>query len=532
MPAITFLATANAVRMTGAEVVFADVDPDTGLLTPDTLRAALARAEIAGARPRAALPVHLNGQVCDMDGLAAVAEGAGISLIEDACHALGTSDVGAARHSKMACFSTHPVKAIATGEGGIVTTADASLAGRLRKLRSHGMTRDADEFEMRDLAFDGDAVNPWHYEMHEFGWNYRIPDLLCALGLSQLQKLERFYRRRQEIAALYDRLLAPLAPAIRPVPHGNAPHGWHLYAVLIDFDGIGITRRRVMEALRADGIGTQVHYTPVNRQPYYRRHAGDAALPGADAYYARCLSLPLFPGDGRCRCRSRCHGVAGDRAATNNGMTSLAVFRCDAGPAIGGGHVMRCLTLADALAARGWTCRFAVGPMTADLVPDVVRYAPISVPDSPDREAGTIAASIGACDLLIVDHYGRDAVFEKASRSFARSILTIDDLADRAHDCDILVDQTLGRREADYRSIVPERCRLLLGTAYALLRPQFCAAREHALRRRHESEPARRVLISFGASNSNGLAATAISSLCAPGSALMLDVVTGAHVPA
>jgi UDP-4-amino-4,6-dideoxy-N-acetyl-beta-L-altrosamine transaminase len=295
VPAITFLSTANAVRMTGARVVFADVDPDTGLMTPDTLRAALARAKAQGARTRAALPVHLNGQVCDMAGLAAIADEAGLLLIEDACHALGTADVGATRHSRMACFSTHPVKAIATGEGGVVTTADAALAERLRRLRSHGITRNPGEFEMRDLAFDGDAANPWYYEMHEFGWNYRIPDLLCALGLSQLQKLERFYRRRQEVAALYDRLLAPLFPAIRPVPHGNAPHGWHLYAVLIDFDGIGVTRRRVMEALRSNGIGTQVHYTPVNRQPYYRRHAGDAVLPGADAYSTRCLSIPCYP---------------------------------------------------------------------------------------------------------------------------------------------------------------------------------------------------------------------------------------------
>jgi len=309
VPAITFVSTANAVRMTGAKVVFADVDTDTGLMTPETLHAALARSAAAGCRPRAVLPVHLNGQTCDMAGLAIVAESAGLSVIEDACHALGIPDVGATRHSEMACFSTHPVKAIATGEGGVVTTANTSLAKQLRKLRSHGMTRDADEFAMRDLAFDDEALNPWYYEMHDFGWNYRMPDVLCALGLSQLQKLERFIRRRKDIATLYDRLLAPLAPALRPVPHGNMPHGWHLYAVLVDFAGIGITRRRFMEALRADGIGTQVHYIPVNRQPYYRRHAGDVALPGADAYYARCLSLPCYPALTDCDVHRVVHSV-------------------------------------------------------------------------------------------------------------------------------------------------------------------------------------------------------------------------------
>jgi UDP-4-amino-4,6-dideoxy-N-acetyl-beta-L-altrosamine transaminase len=296
VPTMTFLATANVVRMCGAEVVFADVDPGTGLMTPETFRAALVRAEKSGLKPRMALPVHLNGQLCDMPGLAEVARKAGIALVEDACHALGVSRVGATEHSAAACFSTHPVKAIATGEGGVVTTADAALARRMRELRSHGMVRDAARLKHRDLGFDGDAANPWYYEMHEIGWNYRMPDLLCALGLSQLRKLAQFFGRRQDIAALYDRLLAPLAPAVRAIPHGTAPHGWHLYAVLVDFAALGITRRRFMEALRGEGIGTQVHYIPVHRQPYYRERYGDLDLPGAEAYYARCLSIPLYPG--------------------------------------------------------------------------------------------------------------------------------------------------------------------------------------------------------------------------------------------
>jgi UDP-4-amino-4,6-dideoxy-N-acetyl-beta-L-altrosamine transaminase len=295
VPALTFLATANAVRMTGAEVVFADVDADTGLLTPAALAAAVAAAKAKGLAPRAALPVHLNGQVCDLPALAEAAQAERLVLIEDACHALGEKDVGAAKHSSAACFSTHAVKAVATGEGGLVTTRDAGAAARMRRLRTHGMTRTPADFAQRDLAFDGSAPNPWYYEMQEIGWNYRLPDILCALGLAQLRKLGRAFARRRALAALYDRLLAPLAPAIRPVPHGAAPHGWHLYAVLIDFPALGTTRARFMQALRAEGIGTQVHYMPLHLQPYYRERYGKMKLPGAEAYYARCLSIPFFP---------------------------------------------------------------------------------------------------------------------------------------------------------------------------------------------------------------------------------------------
>ena len=295
VPSVTFLATANAVRMTGAEVAFADVDPDTGLLRPADMLDALARAHARGWRARAAFPVHLNGRICDMSALADAARPHGIAFVEDACHALGAADVGACRHSFAAVFSTHAVKAIATGEGGVTTTADPQAARRMAALRSHGMERDPTAFVDRAAAFDDNVPNPWYYEMPEIGWNYRLPDVLCALGLSQLPKLGRFQARRQAIAALYDRLLAPLAPVLRPVPREGAAHGLHLYAVLVDFAALGTTRRRFVEALRADGIGTQVHYKPVHTQPYYVGRYGALALPGADAYYARCLSIPFYP---------------------------------------------------------------------------------------------------------------------------------------------------------------------------------------------------------------------------------------------
>jgi UDP-4-amino-4,6-dideoxy-N-acetyl-beta-L-altrosamine transaminase len=295
VPSITFLSTANVVRMTGADVVFADVDPDTGLMTSRTFADALARAAASGRKVVAAFPVHLGGQVCEMADLARIAAAEGVALVEDACHSLGIEGIGAADRSRLACFSTHPVKAIATGEGGVVTTRDAGLAERMRRLRSHGMCRDSGEFENRDLAFEQGEPNPWYYEMAEIGWNYRLPDILCALGVSQLGKLERFHRRRAEIASLYDELLGPLAPMIRPALRTGQPHGWHLYAVLVDFTALGMSRAEVMKDLRAQGIGTQVHYIPVHLQPYYRRRYGETHLPGADRYYARCLSVPIYP---------------------------------------------------------------------------------------------------------------------------------------------------------------------------------------------------------------------------------------------
>jgi UDP-4-amino-4,6-dideoxy-N-acetyl-beta-L-altrosamine transaminase len=298
VPSITFLATANAVRLVGAEVVFADVDPETGLMGPEHLEAALARAE---APVKAAFPVHLAGQCVDGDEIARIARRRGARVVEDACHALGTLDgnqpVGACRTSEMACFSLHPVKTIAAGEGGVVTTQDDALAASLARLRSHGMSRDPAGFENREIAFAADgAANPWYYEMAEPGYNYRISDVNCALALSQLGKLDRFIARRQALAARYDALLARYAPRLKPTGRmPNSVPAWHLYQVLIDFPALRAERAAAMRALAERGVGTQVHYIPVHRQPYYRRRYGEIDLPGADRFYARTLSLPLFP---------------------------------------------------------------------------------------------------------------------------------------------------------------------------------------------------------------------------------------------
>jgi dTDP-4-amino-4,6-dideoxygalactose transaminase len=242
-----------------------------------------------------------------MPAIHSIAREHGAAVAEDACHALGGScvaeggqqnPIGACADSDMAVFSFHPVKLVAMGEGGVVTTNDAVLQERLARLRTHGMEKDPGRFQSPALAFDKDgSVNPWYYEMAEYGFNYRVSDVNCALGLSQLRKMDRFLNRRKELAALYDRRLGPLAPCIRPVP--RVPYGqsgWHIYAVLIDFATAGVTRAQAMNRLRERGIGTQVHYLPVHMQPYYQNRYGALELPGARAYYERILSLPFYPG--------------------------------------------------------------------------------------------------------------------------------------------------------------------------------------------------------------------------------------------
>ncbi|MFI4936528.1 MAG: aminotransferase class I/II-fold pyridoxal phosphate-dependent enzyme, partial [Caulobacterales bacterium] len=207
VPSITFLATANCARYVGAEVVFADVDPMSGLMTPEALEDAVRRA--GGRKIAAVLPVHLRGDIAELPALQQIADRADAAIVEDAPHALGSTMVfdnvparaGDNRYGAMATFSFHPVKTMTTGEGGMVTTADPALAARLMTLRSHGMVRPQ-------------GADPWWYEMGEIGFNYRLPDILCALGVSQLAKLPRFVATRRALARRYQTALAPLAPHV------------------------------------------------------------------------------------------------------------------------------------------------------------------------------------------------------------------------------------------------------------------------------------------------------------------------------
>jgi UDP-4-amino-4,6-dideoxy-N-acetyl-beta-L-altrosamine transaminase len=299
VPSVTFLATASAPHLNGAEIVFADIDPNTGLMTPETLSNAIARAGKADA----VFNVHLNGQCGALEEIAAIARINRMKVVDDACHTFGAtyvgssagaSRIGANAYSDLSVFSFHPVKAIAMGEGGAITTNDPELAKRLVLARNHGMTREAQDFTNIAYAFDGEArANPWYYELVEPEFNWRANDIQCALGLSQLAKLDRFLARRRAVVAAYDALLAPYAPIVRPLARTRSClPAWHLYVARIDFKEAGIARAQLMRALLDEGIGTQVHYFPVHRQPYYAARF-PATLPSADLYYSRALSLPL-----------------------------------------------------------------------------------------------------------------------------------------------------------------------------------------------------------------------------------------------
>ena len=279
VPAMSFAASANCVRYLGADPVFVDVDPRSGLMTTD---AAEARRTL---RTRAVMVVHLGGAVVDA---AALGSRLGLPVIEDAAHALGatygTGQVGDGRRASLAAFSLHPVKTITSAEGGVVTGQDPELERSVRAFRHHGVER---------LP----SVAPWYYEQRALGYNYRLSDVHAALGLSQLGKLERFLDRRRSLADAYDRKLQALE-GVTPVRRhvSVAGHGHHLYAVLVDWVERGADRARVMTWLRERGIGTQVHYIPIPAHPYYRDRGWNIDdFPGAKAYYERTLSLPLHP---------------------------------------------------------------------------------------------------------------------------------------------------------------------------------------------------------------------------------------------
>ena len=302
VPSITFAATANAPHLLGAEIIFADVDPETGLMRASDLEAALARAPYG--RADAVFPVHYAGQSCNIEAICETARAHELVIVEDAAHALGTAwtgcdgallPVGSNAKSDLTIFSFHPVKTIAMGEGGAVTANDPELLRRLKLGRNHGITREPAEFLEASAAFDASgAAHPWYYELQAPSFNFRVSDINCALGLSQLAKLDRFVARRRALVACYDELLAPLAPLATPLKRdGRSLTAWHIYALRVDFKAARISRANLMRALAADGIGTQVHYIPVHRHPYYAARYGVPELPGADAYYASTLSLPL-----------------------------------------------------------------------------------------------------------------------------------------------------------------------------------------------------------------------------------------------
>lgn len=280
---MTFCATANCLLYCGVSPVFADVESDTLLIDPEEIERKITP------RTRALIVVDYAGQPAALEDILNLADRHGLMVIEDACHALGAKSRGQliGSLSTLTAFSFHPVKHITTGEGGMVTTNDARLAEQLRHFRNHGINSDHRQRE---------AVGSWFYEMVDLGYNYRLTDLQCALGLSQLGKLQQGLARRKEIARQYDVALKEL-PALRPLAvRDDIEHAYHLYVVQLDPERLRTSRAEVFAALRAEGIGVNVHYIPVHLHPYYREHQGTAAglCPRAEAAYERILSLPMF----------------------------------------------------------------------------------------------------------------------------------------------------------------------------------------------------------------------------------------------
>ena len=286
---ISFAASANCARYCGASVDFVDIDPHTRNLNVSALVDKLHLAAAEHTLPKVIVVVHFTGSSNDMAAIAAITEPFNITLIEDAAHALGASDpqghkVGACKYSAMTVLSFHPVKSITSAEGGAVLTNDDELAALLRRYASHGITREP------AMLGDEHANEPWFYAQFELGYNYRLSDLHAALGRSQLAHIDEFIARRRALAENYHQALADL-PLILPQPDANG--AWHLYMVELTAHD----RTDVFNALRARGIGVNVHYIPIHWHPYYQQLGFKRGqFPQSEAYYNRALTLPLYPG--------------------------------------------------------------------------------------------------------------------------------------------------------------------------------------------------------------------------------------------
>jgi len=284
VPAITFAATANSVVFQGGRPIFVDVHPDTLLIDPEQV------ARHISTKTKAIIAVDYAGQPCDYDTLRKLADRYHVKLIADACHSLGGSYKGrpVGQLADLSTFSFHPVKHITTGEGGMISTNDPDLARRMRIFRNHGITSDHRQREQQ---------GSWFYEMVDLGYNYRITDIQCALGLSQLRKLAAWVKRRQEIAQRYNSAFAEI-PAVQPLGvRAEVSHAYHLYVIRLDLTKLQATRGHIFAALRAEGIGVNVHYIPVHLHPFYRKQLGTkpGMCPVAEAAYEQIISLPIFP---------------------------------------------------------------------------------------------------------------------------------------------------------------------------------------------------------------------------------------------
>jgi len=287
---ITFLATSNSVLYCGGKPIFVDIDEKTYNIDVNKIE------EKINKNTKGIIPVDFAGQPCDLDRIREIANKYNLWVIEDATHALGAEYNGKkiGGLSDLTIFSFHPVKAITTGEGGAITTNNKVLYERLLMLRSHGVTKDSAKFETETAKLE---AGQWYYEMQELGYNYRITDFQCALGISQLRKLERFVERRREIAQIYNEAFKNIKEVAIPYEKPNVKSAYHLYVLQMDFEKTGKTRKQLFEYMKKNNILLQVHYIPVYLQPYYQQNLeykrGNCFI--AEKFYEKAVSLPLFP---------------------------------------------------------------------------------------------------------------------------------------------------------------------------------------------------------------------------------------------
>ena len=288
---ITFVASANCGLYCGAQVDFVDIDPKTYNVSPQALEVKLIEAEKHNKLPKIVVAVHLCGQSCEMDIIHGLSQRFGFDIIEDASHAIGgkykDKYIGGCQYSAITVFSFHPVKIITTAEGGMALTNSDDLAHKMELLRSHGVTRDENKMTRKS---DG----PWYYQQIDLGFNYRMTELQAALGISQMDRLDQYVLRRNQLAERYNKELASL-PVTLPFQYSDAYSAFHLYVIRLKLDEISRTHWQVFTALRDKGIGVNLHYIPVHSQPYYQKlgfKKGD--FPEAEAYYSEAISIPLY----------------------------------------------------------------------------------------------------------------------------------------------------------------------------------------------------------------------------------------------
>lgn len=290
---ITFAASGNCARYVGAEVDFVDIDERFYTLDPNKLEDKLKDYHQRNRRVKAVVAVDYAGHPCDWEALRELANNYEFQLVNDNCHAIGAmynGDIGyATKFADAVAQSYHPVKHITTGEGGAILTANDYIDERVRTLRTHGITKDAEKMEQND--------GPWYYEMQALGFNYRITDFQCALGTKQLEKLSDFVKRRNEIADLYDEGLSGIGHIFVPNVADFAYHAYHLYPLRIDFDALSISKEEFFDKMRIAEIALQVHYIPLHLQPYYRKRYdfGEGDFPIAEKFYKQELSIPMYP---------------------------------------------------------------------------------------------------------------------------------------------------------------------------------------------------------------------------------------------